>query len=276
MSSRWLFPLCLLAFPSLARADGAADNQPEKVRSIPPKGVGLTEADSAELKAGLDKLGQEIVDLRTALKTRRELLELLPDVQIYEKAVRSALTYNEFFNVREVSVAKKLLEQGLERARQLREGKAPWNTATGSGRARLCLEDRRLGPAVWPGRAGLVPAEHAASVPARCLVPRPRRNAERAELHQWPAVVARRVHAAECVRRASLRPILQRQQVRRRDRPVRGDRGHQEALPDRRRPPGDAGLLDGGRRLLAVRRPLSRACGSPRRRVPASPRRPTS
>ena len=56
---------------------------------------------------------------------------LLPDVQIYHNAVRYALTYNEFFNIREVSVAKDLLEQGLERAKQLREGKAPWNTATG-------------------------------------------------------------------------------------------------------------------------------------------------
>ena len=144
------------------------------------------------------------------------------------------------------------------------------------GGARLCLEDRRLGPAVRPGRAGVVSAEHAASVPARRLVPRPRRDAERGELHQRPAVVAGRVHAAERLRPASLRPLLQRQQVRRRDRPVRGARRHQEALPDRRRPAGDARLLDGRRRLLAVRRPLSRASGPPPRRAPASPRRPTS
>ena len=38
----------------------------------------------------------------------------------------------------------------------------------------------------------------------------------------------------------------------------------------------DARLLDGRRRLLAVRRPLPRASGPPRRRAPASPRRPTS
>jgi hypothetical protein len=131
MSSRWLFPFCLFALASLARADGAADNQPGKVRPIPPKGIALAEADRSELKASLDKLGQEIVDLRTALTARRELLELLPDVEVYESAVRSALTYSEFFNVREVSVAKNLLEQGMGRAKQLREGKAPWNTATG-------------------------------------------------------------------------------------------------------------------------------------------------
>ena len=52
-------------------------------------------------------------------------------MQIYDKAVRWALAHNEFFNVREVAVAKKLLAQGLARAGQLRDGQAPWNTATG-------------------------------------------------------------------------------------------------------------------------------------------------
>ena len=52
-------------------------------------------------------------------------------MQIYEKAVRWALAHDEFYNVREVAVAKKLLEQGLARAAQLKEGQSPWNTATG-------------------------------------------------------------------------------------------------------------------------------------------------
>ena len=69
--------------------------------------------------------------MRDSLKAKPDLLALLPDVQIYDKAVRWALSHNEFFNVREVAVAKKLLEQGLARAEQLRDGKAPWNTATG-------------------------------------------------------------------------------------------------------------------------------------------------
>jgi hypothetical protein len=56
---------------------------------------------------------------------------LLPDVQIYHNAVRYALTYNEFFNNKEIAVARDLLKQGMERAGQLRAGQAPWNTATG-------------------------------------------------------------------------------------------------------------------------------------------------
>ena len=206
-------------------------------------------------------LGKEIDALRGVSKGKPDLLGLLPDVQIYHNAVRYALDHDEFYKPREISVAKNLLEQGQERARQLREGQAPWNTATG-----LVVRGyvSKIDGSVQP--YGLVvpasyPAGHAAPVPARRLVSRPRRDPERVELHRRPADVARRVHAAERVRAPSLRPILQRQQVCRRDRPVRGARRRQEALPDRRGPAGDAGLLDGRRGLLAVRRALSRHVG---------------
>ncbi len=131
MWRHWLFSFSLLVLASMARADGAADNLPDKVRPIPPKGIALADADRSELKVGLDKLSHEITGLRSDLKSRRDLLELLPDVEIYESAVRNALTYDEFFDIREVAVARNLLEQGLARSQQLREGKAPWNLATG-------------------------------------------------------------------------------------------------------------------------------------------------
>ena len=157
----------------------AADNPPTKVRPIPPKGISLSDSDRSALQAGVDELGKEIDALRDVSQAQAGPLELLPDVQIYHNAVRYALTYDEFFNIREVAVAKKLLGQGLERARQLREGKAPWNTATG-----LVVRGyvSKIDGSVQP--YGLVvpasyQAEHAASLPARCLVPRPRRNAQR-------------------------------------------------------------------------------------------------
>jgi pimeloyl-ACP methyl ester carboxylesterase len=131
MSFRWLLPLLLLAMTGLVRADGPADNVVDQVRPIPPKGIVLPDADRAALQAGVDALGKEIDALRDALKLKPDLLRLLPDVQIYHNAVRYAVTYDEFFRQREISVAKKLLEQGLGRARQLREGHAPWNAATG-------------------------------------------------------------------------------------------------------------------------------------------------
>src|SRR5207244_9840626 len=87
--------------------------------------------DRAELQAGIAELGADIDSLRDALKAKPTLLALLPDVQIYHNAVRYALTYNEFFNAREIPVAKALLKQGMDRARALREGPAPAATQTG-------------------------------------------------------------------------------------------------------------------------------------------------
>jgi Prolyl oligopeptidase family len=131
MSNRRLLPLVLLALSVVARADGPADNRVDNVRPVPPPGVKLADADREALQAGVDELGKQIDALRGSLKAKPNLLALLPDVQIYDKAVRWALAHNEFFNVREVAVAKKLLGQGLARAGQLRDGSAPWNTATG-------------------------------------------------------------------------------------------------------------------------------------------------
>jgi dienelactone hydrolase len=115
----------------VARADGQGDNVPDKVRPIPPAGIQVPEADQHQLKAELEKLQKEIADLETKLKSKPGLLELLPDIQIYEKAVRYALEYNEFFNAREIPVARELLKQGLERANALANGRTPWTTATG-------------------------------------------------------------------------------------------------------------------------------------------------
>jgi hypothetical protein len=131
MPNRWLLPLLPLFLTLVARADGPADNRVDNVRPVPPPGVKLADADREALQAGVDELGKQIDALRGSLKAKPNLLALLPDVQIYDKAVRWALAHNEFFNVREVAVAKKLLGQGLARAGQLRDGSAPWNTATG-------------------------------------------------------------------------------------------------------------------------------------------------
>ena len=246
MSIRWLLPLLPCTLILIVRADGPADNRVENVKPVPPPGIRLADADRKALQDGVDELGKQIDLLRDSLKAKPNVLALLPDVQIYDKAVRSALAHNEFYNLREVAVAKKLLAQGLARAGQLRDGEGAMECGDRVNRARICFPDRRLGSAVWARGAGLVPAEYASSVPARCLVPRPRGDAERVELLERPAVIAWRIHAAERVCRASLRPLLQRQQVRRRDRSLRGDRRHQETLPDRRRPAGDEGFLDGG------------------------------
>jgi dienelactone hydrolase len=129
---RWLIVLSALTLAAGAlRADGPADNRADKVRPVPAPGVAIPAADREELQKGVDALGKEIEDLRTALKDKPALLDLLPDVQIYYNAVRYPLKYNEFYGVKQVGTAKAFLKQGQERAKDLREGKSPWTTATG-------------------------------------------------------------------------------------------------------------------------------------------------
>ena len=67
------------------------------------------------------------------------MLDLLPDVQIYYNAARYALTYGEFFSPKEIDAAKQIVQEGMERAKGLREGNTPWTTATGLVVRALCF-----------------------------------------------------------------------------------------------------------------------------------------
>lgn len=131
MAKRCFPLLCVFALSALLHADGPGDNLPDKVRAVPPLGIALSDADRAQLQAGVEALGKDIEQLRQDLTGKPALLELLPDVQIFHNAVRYALTHHEFYTQKEPATAHKLLAQGTERAGQLREGKAPWTTATG-------------------------------------------------------------------------------------------------------------------------------------------------
>src|SRR3982751_3772505 len=93
------------------------------IKPVPPLGVEVPAADRADLESGLDRL--------KAATGKLNGNPLLPDVLIYQEAVRYALQYNEFFKADEIAKAKILLQKGEERARQLAEGQAPWRSATG-------------------------------------------------------------------------------------------------------------------------------------------------
>src|SRR5215475_1517004 len=110
-----LLPLAILP---LACAIG----QPA-IKSVPPAGIEIAAADRAELQAGLDHLRAATAKLAKS--------PLLPDVLIYQEAVRYALEYNEFFKPDEVAKARLLLQHGEDRAADLAQGRAPWTTATG-------------------------------------------------------------------------------------------------------------------------------------------------
>ncbi len=120
---------CVLFLATAARADGPADNDPTKVRRVPKLGVEVPPVKRAELEAGLANLRGAIDAL--ARRSDARVAELLPDIEIFHKAVHDALKYQEFFQAKEMVDATTLLMAGQQRAAQLATGQAPWTTATG-------------------------------------------------------------------------------------------------------------------------------------------------
>jgi len=129
-----LLPLSLsfcLAGLLTVQADGVQDNLETNVRRVPPIGITVPDKDRIELEERLASLAKEIAGAKQALAKKPELLALLPDVEIYHKAVRYALTYQEIQKTNEIALAKQLLVKGSERAKLLREGKPSWTEETG-------------------------------------------------------------------------------------------------------------------------------------------------
>ena len=113
------------------RADGPSDNLPDKVRPVPPPGLKVEDQERAQLLASAAELGDRIETVRQELKGRAPLLDLLPDVQVYQKAVLWAVAYDEIYKTNELSVARRLLQHGSDRLEELRQGKPAWISATG-------------------------------------------------------------------------------------------------------------------------------------------------
>lgn len=123
--------LSLLAI-SAAIADGPADNNPATVRRIPKLGIEVPAERRARLEAGLEQLKNSIHRLRNlGQEVHPQMADLLPDVEIYFKAVEDALAYQEFFDAKELDFADQALAAGQERADQLAARKSPWTHATG-------------------------------------------------------------------------------------------------------------------------------------------------
>jgi hypothetical protein len=93
------------------------------VRPVPPPGIEVPAADRAELQAGLDHLRAATAKLHGN--------PLLPDVLIFQEAVRAALDFDGFYKPDEFAKARALLREGEERAAQLALGQSQWTTATG-------------------------------------------------------------------------------------------------------------------------------------------------
>ena len=127
---RWAVAgLMLAALAGYGHADGPADNDPLRVRQIPPPGIEIPETDRIELQDRLADLNASIEQLRQ--RDEPPVAGLLPDVEIFARAVEQALEFDGFYAPRDLENARQLLEEGQARAERLGAGDAPWTRQTG-------------------------------------------------------------------------------------------------------------------------------------------------
>ncbi len=120
-----------VSFASLVFADGPDDNQVENVRRIPPPGIAIADEDRLELTRGAAELKLRIDQLAASMQGKPSFDTLLPDVEVFHKAVDWALRYDEFYATNQTEIARRLLALGRERADWLERGTAPWIHDTG-------------------------------------------------------------------------------------------------------------------------------------------------
>ena len=121
----------ILPLLALVAASAFAQTAPLPPKRIPVPGITLTDAERSELTAGVATLRREIDAVAKEIAGEARLASLLPDVEIFHKAVDWALRYDEFMAAREIAYARALLTRGQERVTQLRARQAPWLTANG-------------------------------------------------------------------------------------------------------------------------------------------------
>ncbi len=118
-----------LSSAEFTNADGIQDNIPENVRRVPELGVPVPEDRAASMRTSLGQLQEKIAAINAGKDPSAK--SLLPDVMIFERAVRCALDYQEFFDVKDLDKADALLLEGIKRADQLLAGKPEWMTQKG-------------------------------------------------------------------------------------------------------------------------------------------------
>jgi hypothetical protein len=87
-----------------------------------------TDAEKQQIQAKIDQLSKAITGLRASGTSET----LLADVEIYREASRWKMAYpEEFFRQRSVTDTLAVLDKGLERAAQLKQGQSPWTSQKG-------------------------------------------------------------------------------------------------------------------------------------------------
>ncbi len=130
------FVILLVVVSQWSRVDSAAWGQTPTAgsksggsKSLPPPGIEVPAGDRAEFERSLATLESAIQELSASKDAK--VKSLLPDVEIFSRAVGSALKDNEFFATADIGKAKQLLKVGQTRAEELRGGQPSWAKQTG-------------------------------------------------------------------------------------------------------------------------------------------------
>jgi len=123
--------LLTIALHTAAHSLAHGQTPPKTKGAVPPPGIAIPDADREALTKGVEELAAEIQKIPHRSGTAGSAEGLLPDVEIFLKAVDWPLKYNEFYDVKQVASAKALLAEGMARAKALQSGKSPWASATG-------------------------------------------------------------------------------------------------------------------------------------------------
>jgi len=114
-------------------------------------------AERAEIEAKAGDLARAVEGTRGRAGEGSGGRDAIADVEVCRKAAAWALRYGEFFEARDVARMLKVLETGLDRAKALRDGRAPWSEATGGTvrgyRSRVDGSVQPYAVIVPPGRA---------------------------------------------------------------------------------------------------------------------------
>ncbi len=106
---------------NLGATAGAQTSKHVKMERYEP-----TADERAKIHDRAEALGRAI-----ALIPEGTVRDALADVQVYHKAAVWALKYGDFHEPKDVASALKVLERGLDRARELSSGRRPWAEARG-------------------------------------------------------------------------------------------------------------------------------------------------
>jgi pimeloyl-ACP methyl ester carboxylesterase len=112
-------------------ADGAADNQIENVRRLPPPGVKIPDDVRGELTTRAEALHTRLTAAAIEWQSLPDRARFLPDAEVFWKAVDWALRYDEIYDLKQVEWARSQLAEAETRLTALARDEKPWLSLTG-------------------------------------------------------------------------------------------------------------------------------------------------